>query len=80
MKQTAVEFLLEKQNSQMGMLLKSDFIKAKEMEKQQQDYSEEDMTEAFRVGFNIGCNDVESPYYLIFEEWFKNGLKKIKNK
>jgi hypothetical protein len=52
----------------------------KEMEKQQQGYSEEDMTEAFRVGFNIGCNDVESPHYLIFEEWFKNGLKKIKNK
>ena len=35
MKQTAVDFLLEKQNSQMGMLLNSDFIQAKEMEKQQ---------------------------------------------
>ena len=53
---------------------------AKEMEEQKQSYSEEDMTEAFRVGFNIGCNDVESPHYLIFEEWFKNGLKKFKNK
>jgi hypothetical protein len=52
----------------------------KEMEKQQQGYSEEDMTEAFRVGFNLGCNAVESLTNEIAEEWFKNGLKKIKNK
>jgi hypothetical protein len=53
---------------------------AKEMEKQQQGYSEEDMKEAFRIGFNLGCNAVESLTNEIAEEWFKNGLKKFKNK
>jgi hypothetical protein len=53
---------------------------AKEIEKQQQGYSEEDMKEAFRVGFNLGCNAVESLTNEIAEEWFKNGLKKFKNK
>jgi hypothetical protein len=47
---------------------------------QERSYSEEDMKEAFRIGFNVGYNDEESPSYLIFEEWFKNGLKKFKNK
>lgn len=64
---------------------KEDYIAFKGAEfgakwQRERSYSEEDMTEAFRVGFNIGCNDVESPHYLIFEEWFKNGLKKFKNK
>jgi hypothetical protein len=53
---------------------------AKEIENQQQGYSEEDMKEAFRVGFNVGCNAVESLTNEIAEEWFKNGLKKFKNK
>jgi hypothetical protein len=47
---------------------------------QEKSYSEEDMTEAFRVGFNLGCNAVESLTNEIAEEWFKNGLKKFKNK
>jgi hypothetical protein len=61
-------------------LLKMKCKKAKEMEEKQQGYSEEDMKEAFRVGFNLGCNAVESLTNEIAEEWFKNGLKKIKNK
>ena len=43
-------------------------------------YSEEDMKEAFKIGFNLGCNAVESLTNEIAEEWFKNGLKKFKNK
>jgi len=35
MKQTAVGWLMEKQNSQMGMLFECDINQAKEMEKQQ---------------------------------------------
>ena len=39
-------------------------------------YSEEDMREAFRIGFNVGYNDAESPSYLTFEKW----LEQYKNK
>ena len=39
-------------------------------------YSEEDMKEAFRVGFNVGYNDEESPSYLTFEKWFEQFKKK----
>jgi len=53
----------------------------KDMDKslQQQDknkYNEEDMEKAFRVGFNVGYNDEESPSYLTFEEWIKEYKKK----
>jgi hypothetical protein len=34
-------------------------------------YSEENLKEAYRVGFNVGYNDAESPSYLKFEEWFE---------
>ncbi len=39
-------------------------------------YSEKDMKEAFRVGFNVGYNDETSPSYLTFEQWFKKFKKK----
>jgi hypothetical protein len=39
-------------------------------------YSEEDLKEAFRVGFNVGYNDEESPSYLTFEKWFEQFKKK----
>jgi hypothetical protein len=39
-------------------------------------YSEDDMREAFRIGFNVGYNDAESPSYLTFEKW----LEQYKNK
>jgi hypothetical protein len=39
-------------------------------------YNEEDLKEAFRVGFNVGYNDAESPSYLKFEEW----IEQFKNK
>lgn len=46
---TAVEWLEDCFN-RYGAVLKSDFIKAKAMEKQQQGYSEEDMRQAFNNG------------------------------
>jgi hypothetical protein len=69
MKQTAVEFLLEKQNSQMGMLLKSDFIKAKEMEKQQIIDAYKDSTSQFSVDARIDYPKSAEQYY---NEQFKN--------
>jgi hypothetical protein len=84
MKTTAVEFAVEQLEqlipSGHQLAIRIILEQAKEMEKQQQGYSEEDMTEAFRVGFNLGCNAVESLTNEIAEEWFKNGLKKFKNK
>ena len=86
MKQTAVEFLYERLERMIPRTALYDidkieyFEQAKEIEKQQQGYSEEDMKEAFRIGFNLGCNAVESLTNEIAEEWFKNGLKKFKNK
>jgi hypothetical protein len=43
---------------------------------QERSYSEEDMKEAFNVGFNVGYNDETSPSYLTFEEWFEQFKKK----
>jgi len=84
MKPTAVEFAVNKLANLIPsgnqILIRAILIEAKEMEEEQQGYSEEDMTEAFRVGFNLGCNAVESLTNEIAEEWFKNGLKKFKNK
>jgi len=34
-------------------------------------YSEDDLREAFQVGFNVGYNDESSPSYLSFDEWLK---------
>ena len=43
---------------------------------QERNYSEEDIKEAFRVGFNVGYNDETSPSYLTFEQWFEQFKKK----
>jgi hypothetical protein len=81
---TAVEFAVEQLEqlipSGHQLAIRAILEQAKEMEEEQQGYSEEDMTEAFRIGFNLGCNAVESLTNEIAEEWFKNGLKKFKNK
>jgi hypothetical protein len=47
-----------------------------QQEQDKNKYSEEDLKEAFRVGFNVGYNDAESPSYLKFEEW----IEQFKNK
>jgi hypothetical protein len=47
-----------------------------QQEQDKNKYSEEELKEAFRVGFNVGYNDAESPSYLKFEEWFKQFKKK----
>jgi len=49
---------------------------AKEIEKEQQGYSEEDMKEAFNVGFNVGYNDETSPSYLTAEKFIEQFKKK----
>jgi hypothetical protein len=69
MKQTAVEWLVEElQKAEYipkdSVLMDYVINTAKEKEK-------EDLEEAFRVGFNVGYNDSESPSYLTFEKWFK---------
>ena len=53
MKQTAVEWLLKELDINPKATILKDLIEqAKEMEKQQQGYSEEDMKNAFIQGFN----------------------------
>lgn len=39
-------------------------------------YSEEDMKEAFQVGFNVGYNDETSPSYLTAEKFVEQFKKK----
>jgi hypothetical protein len=80
MKQTAVEFLASKLNpyglSESQTLV---FEQAKEIEKQQQGYSEEEIKSAFKIGFNIGYGspvqelDLKNEHC---EKWFN----KFKNK
>jgi hypothetical protein len=69
MKQTAVEWLVNELNNHpafQGQFFKEVFEQAKEIEKQQQGYSEEDMRKAFEWGVA----------HITFEEW----LKQFKNK
>jgi hypothetical protein len=62
---TAVEWLIE-QYMKDGLFKEGVYEQAKEMEKQQQGYSEEDMREAFEWGVA----------HITFEDW----LKQFKNK
>ena len=87
MKVTAVEFLIEELNNikssstdQYGKItfLEKEFIRvleqAKEMEKQQKGYSDEDLEKAFKVGFTLGySSDVEAidEKDKCFNRWFK---------
>ena len=84
MKQTAVEWLIEMQKAQMGMLFESDIEKAKEMERQQQGYSEEDMLKMLhKFGFDYTYNyKGEKAIYEWIPEWFKEykRLEQFKNK
>ena len=70
MQQTAVEWLAEQ------MMHPSNYNpyieRAKEIEKQQQGYSEEDLKDAFQSGFTNGFN-MNS---VTFEEWFEQFKKK----
>ena len=79
MKQTAVEWLAKELYEKFEMkgdgILFDEFLKqAKEMEKQQQGYSEEDLEKAFKVGFTLGYgSDVEAidEKDKCFNRWFK---------
>ena len=76
MKQTAVEWLIEQiknvPKESDVWLWNSIFEQAKEMEKQQQAYSEEDLKEAFKQSrqYFIFQKDMP-PLYKNFEEWFE---------
>jgi hypothetical protein len=56
MKQTAIEWLIEKREKE-GTLHFSDFSQAKEMESQQQCYSEEDIQSLIKIRNYFGEND-----------------------
>ena len=82
MKQTAVEFLVE-HLIEYGFDLshhKLEINKAKEIEKQQKGYSEEDMRESFKGGSKMSWTDInqetQEPYYYDFNEWFEQFKKK----
>ena len=78
MKQTAVEWLIEQMKTKQFIYLDRTEIlnQTKELEKQNEGYSEENMKEAFNVGFNVGYNDETSPSYLTFEQF----IEQFKNK
>jgi hypothetical protein len=77
MEQSAVEFLVEllnNLNDNFNLAFKDEIEQAKEMEKQQQGYSEEDIKHAFFSG----CYSERKikPRIKCYEEWFE----KFKNK
>ena len=82
MKQTAVEWLIEKRAT--GDLCFSDFLTAKEMEKQQQGYSDEEAMEFFIEGYKQRAEksdlifDNASRMYAIhlFEQYYKETFNK----
>lgn len=83
MKTTPVEWLEKELNAirldvdkNVLKFIDKSFEIAKEMEKEQQGYSEEDMKEAFNVGFQVGYNDETSPSYLTAEKFIEQFKKK----
>jgi len=69
MKHTAVEWLIEQYNLGNGferLLTESDFEEAKQMDKEQRRYSEEDMRTSFGVGMKFMIDNK-----LSFENWLK---------
>ena len=84
MKQTAVEWLFNDYVNK-GIITIEAIEQAKEMEKEQKGYSEEDLREAFKFGFSNGfASDVLSTEKLqkekerLFCEWFEQFKKKIR--
>jgi len=82
---TAVEWLVEQlfktynNTTEKKIDNKSIIEQAKEMEKQQEGYSEEELKGAFKIGFNIGYGSLVSELDLKnehCEKWFN----KFKNK
>lgn len=74
MKQTAVEWLIEQYNLGNGferLLTESDFEEAKQMDKEQRRYSEEDMRTSFGAGMKFMIDNK-----LSFENWLKQFNKK----
>jgi len=84
MKQTAVEWLVEQIKKDSNLRLRGFDIdgienQAKELEKEQQGYSEEDMKLAFKAGYKKGFSgypNIENWKELPFKEWFEQFKKK----
>jgi hypothetical protein len=87
MKQTAVEWLAQEidrrgpKENNPPQWLKELYDQAKEIEKQQQGYSEEDMKKAFSAGEDSKEDDINGDGETPFEEWFdqfgKNKMKEL---
>ena len=73
MKQTAVDWLEEQYTKQITFLHREDFEQAKELEKEQQSYSEEDMQTAWNSSEqNMRFQFSSSAYKNVtFEQWLK---------
>ena len=86
MKQTAVEWLFEKLDVVDSSIMFVYFEQAKEMEKQQQGYSEENMKQAFKSGRMVKnykaeweetySDEMTSCKYEDFKQWFEQFKKK----
>jgi hypothetical protein len=79
MKQTAVEWLIDKilQTNHLKAIFEDEIIQAKEMEKQQQGYSEEEVlnfTQTMIQQYKFGNTNIEQLDLL------KESLEKFKNK
>lgn len=74
MKQTAVEWLQEQYYDSEGKLTKQYFEQAKEMEKEQQGYSEEEVINAFNEGqaLNVRGKLIQGKEW--FEQFKKNKI------
>jgi hypothetical protein len=76
MKQSAVQWLVEKvlQTNHLKAIFEDEINQAKEMENQQQGYSDEEIKSAFKIGFSIGYgSDVHAidERNRTCEEWFE---------
>ena len=80
MKETAVEFLV-KQYCIYGTLYSSDISQAKEMEKQQQGYSEEELLNLLtHFAVEIQRQNKKGQYPIEIKGWFERNKDKFKNK
>lgn len=81
---TAIEWLIETQTAQFGMLFESDIEKAKEIEIKQQGYSDEELLKILqKFGFDYTYNyKGEKTIYEWIPEWFQEykRLEQFKNK
>ena len=74
MKQTAIEFLVEllnNINNDFNSSFKEEIKQAKEMEKQQQGYSEEEVKQAYTEGSFAQLRYIDGLPYIDRDRWFE---------